>query len=66
VSGGNSELEITWTVELQILIQTFYTSTGAKDANEKDIILLDAGKLPRKENFNNKKDFDNEARKLIS
>ena len=41
------------------------TSTGARDANGNDIILLDAGKLPQKENFNNKKDFDNQARNLI-
>ena len=45
---------------------TFYSSTGARDANENDIILIDAGKLPRKDNFDNKKDFDNEARHLIS
>lgn len=42
------------------------TSTGAQDAKGNDVLLLDAGKLPRRENFTYKKDFDNEARNLIS
>jgi len=48
------------------LSKTFYTSIGARDAKGNDIIILDAGKLPRKENFSNKEAFDNEARYLIS
>lgn len=44
----------------------FFFSAGVRDANNNDIIVIDAGSLPRRKDFSDKKELEEASKKLCS
>ena len=47
-------------------LRIFFFSAGVRDANNNDIIVIDAGSLPRRKDFSDKKELEEASKKLCS